>query len=159
MLNSRKRCLSLEELIQAIKYSRKRWTNYTQDKIDAIKLCATIPNPEKIFSYDNSCAFTFAGYGEFEVDKEIEMKHLDEATYIFGVNYYGDPIVCDAKGYIRKIHFRLCMKTKCKSACICSSKKIHIGSNHELQTKSIFELSYRNRLVGARKSYSLEHVL
>lgn len=33
------------------------------------------------------------------------MKHLDKAGYIFGVDYHGDPVVCDARGHIRKIHF------------------------------------------------------
>lgn len=159
MLNSRKRCQSLSELIQVMKYTKKiRWFSWGEninDKIDAIRLCANIPNPATIFSYHNSCAFTDAGVGEFEIDEDIEMNHLNDANYIFGVNYYGDPIVKDVKGNIRKVHFRLCVNCKNEHKCLCPRKKIHIGSIHDLQTKSIYSLNFENRLVGTRRSYNV----
>lgn len=107
-------------------------------------MCATIPYPKETFSYSTSCPFTETGRGEFEIDEEIEIKHLDEAGFVFGVNFHGDPIVCDAKGKIRKLLFRMC--SKCEEECDCSPR-VHIGGCHDLQTKLIFQLSYENRLV------------
>lgn len=68
-----------------------------RDVEDVIRRMAfNILHPERLFSHYNSRAFTSAGQGDFEIDEEIEMEHLDQAGYIFGCNYHGDLIVKDA---------------------------------------------------------------
>lgn len=130
MIHSRRRCRSLSELIGTLK-SRPL----------AIELCSTIPKPEKVFSYHRSCAFTSDGNGEFEIDGDIEVFDLQEANFVFGVTYYGEPVVADARGNIRRFYLQ--------------SKEIentlHIAGNHEHQPDFIFQLPTINKFVGARK--------
>lgn len=75
MINSQKRCKSLSEWIESMKYQRKLsdllGSKYTEDKIQAMKMCSTVPKPDTMFSSHNSGASTDAGQGEFEIDEEI----------------------------------------------------------------------------------------
>lgn len=170
MFKSRKRCESLEELIQVMKYTEKRSfidaimnpfhrfsKKYKEKyKIKAIRLCAMLPIPENIFSYYNSCAFAVDGQGEFEVDVSIDIKNLTDAGYCFGVNYYGDPIVKDAKGDIRKVHFEeICKESTISMECNCKHESVIIGAYHPLQPNKIFHLVTKNRIVGMHKKEQL----
>lgn len=136
ILNSRKRCQSLDELIRVMKCTEKeayyfsRFTRKFQlsNKRKAIWLCAMLPNPRNIFSYYNSFAFSVVGEGEFAKDMIINVADLTGAGYYFGVNYYGDPIAKDANGDIQKVHFQTCKNVYCVGYCNkCARESILIA--------------------------------
>lgn len=159
IMNSRRTCQSLHDLILSMKYTEKSRNNMLftnlfkhfskmhalDSKRRAISLCASIPLPQTIFSYYNSCAFTVQGQGEFEVDVTIDVDDLSAAGYYFGVNYYGHPVVEDAKGDIRKIYFDTFMVED------CMPKSITVRGYHPLQTNKMFDSNTKNRTVGMNR--------
>ncbi len=135
MIHSRRRCRSLTELIQAL-----QGKNPSEKRAKAIELCSTVPKPETVFSYYKSCAFTNNGNGEFHVDVDIEVSDLEKAGYKFGVTFYGEQVVADARGIVRKFYIR----------SENDRKTLHIGDNHERQSRFIFCLPTYNKFVGSR---------
>jgi len=93
----------------------------------ALEVCSLIENPEEVFSKSRSCAFVHEGLGEFEIDEDIYVNDLlrigarkaqgdetDESFgFIFGLDYYGSPIVCDMLGRIRQVEFPKPVCEKC----------------------------------------------
>lgn len=109
----------------------------------ALEVCSLLDNPEEVFSKWRSCAFADGSYGEFEIDTGIyvndllrigERKHSHSmfshskfseskcskgdkspklSGFIFGVDYYGNPIVADMLGRIRIIEFPKSVCEKC----------------------------------------------
>ena len=137
MIHSRKRCRSLKELIRAMKGKRKE-----KRREKAIKLCATIPKPETVFSYHKSCSFTSNGNGQFYIDDDIDVSDLEKAGYKFGVTFYGEQVVADARGNVRNFYIRS------KN----DEQTLHIADNHERQHGIIFCLPTLNKFVGSGSS-------
>lgn len=97
----------------------------------ALEVCSLLENPEEVFSKWRSCAFADACYGDFVIDDDIYVNDLlrigkREAGcsgpkesrklngYIFGVTYYGEPVVADMLGRIRKVQFPKAICENCE---------------------------------------------
>ncbi len=141
ILTNGRRAKTLSELISALRKDRSR----------AIRLCAKLKNASAILSNHDSCAFTERGEGEFEIDEKMMVRDLQGclqrkcnpcycAIYKFGVNYYGEPVMADANGNVRKL----------KYPCERQSSTLHVAGSHEFGLKYIMELPSKGLHVGSR---------
>ena len=103
-------------------------------------MCSTVPNPETVFSY-KSCAFTNNRNGGFNIDDDIDICDLEKGGYKFGVTFYGEQVVADARGNVRNFYI----------ASKFDNMTLHIADNHKRQPGYIFRLSTFNKFVGSRK--------
>lgn len=112
-----------------------------QARADVIKIFAQIRNPGEVFSSRNSSAFTSDARGEFQIDYKITVRHLQEAGFIFGVDYYGHPIVSDSLGRIREIEFEPLAEVMTILETTIKQEKETIEAKYECdQTQSILSL-------------------
>ncbi len=117
-------------------------------KSEAIKLCCSIDQPKKVFSQWMSCAFAHEGEGEFEIDEKINVEDLKDAGMLFGVDYYGRPIVSDPHGKIRQLQFYNDEP---------NNGTLHVGGDHELKIEYLYKVPIKNLEVGSR--YTLDSVV
>jgi len=97
----------------------------------ALEVCSLLQNPEEVFSKWRSCAFADVSNGEFEIDADVYVNDLlrigerqkrsrsnrpqNLTGFIFGVDYYGNPIVADMLGRIREVIFPEPICEKCET--------------------------------------------
>ena len=134
IINWKRNCKSLTELIEAMKGS-----NYLTRRKNAIRLCSTLPKPDIVFSYDTSWIFTNNGNGRFFIDDDIDVSDLENAGYKFGVTFYGEPIIVDARGNVRNFY----------PPRSNYDNTLYIAENHQRQSGFIFCLPTLNKFVGS----------
>jgi len=78
---------------------------YFSDKDEAVRVLASVTNPKEIFTGVGSNVFVECGEGDFRVDQTFQVRELQLAGFIFGVDYNGKPIVLNCQGVSRKLKF------------------------------------------------------
>ena len=78
---------------------------YFSDKDEAVRVLASVTNPKEIFTGVGSNVFVESGEGDFRIDKTFEVRELQRAGFLFGVDYNGKPIVLNSQGVSRKLKF------------------------------------------------------
>ncbi len=74
-------------------------------KIEATRVIASVENPKEVFACKGANPFVSSGAGDFKIDEKFNVRELQEAGFLFGVDYYAYPVVINCQGVVRKIKF------------------------------------------------------
>lgn len=74
-------------------------------KIEATRIIASVDNPKEVFACKGANPFVSTGTGDFKINEKFNVRELQEAGFIFGLDYYANPVVINCLGVVRQIKF------------------------------------------------------